>query len=238
MESDIRIPILACFAEVFLRSSHQVGNLYGRTSESNLFQLTRRTLAEDAEDTLVIIYQFGNSCHGLFFFLCRQLSGAEFTYQLLDFAGVINCFVLDGRKTIVQHHILYMQHTVFPRGTPRFVLCQFDVPVFYSQFHNSIENDDGYVAGYELQQQTVGTLFATFAPLNAQGTNTTVAPSSLDGQGENLDAGLRLVAFLFVTATHQSGSALLGRHHGVFVLTFGCICHIHIARTGDILQLM
>lgn len=70
--------------------------------------------------------------------------------------------MLDGRKTIIQHHVLYMQQTVFPGSSPGFILSHFDVPVFRSQLNHCIEDYNGDITGYQFQKQMVGLLLRTF----------------------------------------------------------------------------
>ena len=98
----------AHLTEILLRSFQQLGHRNHRTPESNLFQLTGCTLAQNVEYPFIILYQFADSRYRFPLLCFRQLTGAKFAYQLLYSIWIINRFMFDGRQTVIKHHILHM----------------------------------------------------------------------------------------------------------------------------------
>ena len=145
----------ACFPEIFHGIFAQVGYGNRAAAEGYLFQLPGSARTQYGKNTFVIFYQFADGFYIFPFFLFRKVLCIQASYDLFDFVGVVYRFVLDRRKAIVEHHILHMQHAVFPRGTLRFFVCRFDVTVLYCQFDYCIKHHDGHIAGHQLEQQTV-----------------------------------------------------------------------------------
>ena len=132
--------------------------------------------------------------------------------------------MLDGRQTVVEYHILHMQHTVFPRRTARFVLSRLDIPVFRCQLHYRIEYHDRNVTGYQLQQQVVG-LLLRLASYQAQHPYALTGVSGFHNERQCLRSTFRQIPLFFKTALHQ-------------VFPHGLILHRSFQRIGRVLQPM
>ena len=124
--------------------------------------------------------------------------------------------MLDGRKTIIQHHVLYMQQTVFPGSSPGFILSHFDVPVFRSQLNHCIEDYNGDITGYQFQKQMVGLLLRTFPTFQTQHTYATTHISRIHNKRQCLYTLFRYVHLLLKAILHIFPPDRQLVHGGIF----------------------
>ena len=124
--------------------------------------------------------------------------------------------MLDGRETIIQHHVLYMQQTVFPGSSPGFILSHFDVPVFRSQLNHCIEDYNGDITGYQFQKQMVGLLLRTFPAFQTQHTYATTHIACIHNKRQCLYTLFRYVHLLLKTILHIFPSDRQLVHGGIF----------------------
>ena len=63
--------------------------------------------------------------------------------------------MLDGRKAIVEHHILHMQLILLKKRTTGLILCQFNVMKLPVHLYNGIIQNNSQIVTYHFNQQTV-----------------------------------------------------------------------------------
>ena len=111
--------------------------------------------------------------------------------------------MLDGRKTVVQYHVLHMKLTVFVGSPPRFVFRQFDVAIFGSQLHHRIEQYNGQVACHQLQQQQVAFLLRTQPAFQMQHADASFRAACFHHQRQHLCARGKQCFLLLHTLFYQ-----------------------------------
>jgi len=92
-----------------------------------------------------------------------------------------------SRKAIVEHHILYMEHAVFPRSAACFLVCRFDIPIFSSQLHHCIEHHNRHITRHQFKKKMVRFLLCPFPAFQIEYAHTLMLTTGFHHQRNRLE---------------------------------------------------